>query len=289
MSILVTDPDGSPRPRLHPSPVGDSPNNLSNPSDPSNPSNRDPRPIIWFDIDNCLYSKDAGVDDLMKEKIENYFEKIGIPSDESRILRHRYYTDYGLAIRGLVRHHKVDPLDYDAQCDAALPLENVLKPDPERQHLLRDIDRSRFRVWALTNAYVNHATRVLRLLGLAEYFESVVSCDYTATAGTFSCKPEPAYYREALAAANATPDQCYFVDDSALNIKGAHALGWGKCVLFDEHGDQRPKLGGIDEQATSTTPTGTGSDFQQSGEVRVVGRFTDLRQVWKEVFVQGSG
>ncbi|SCV73748.1 BQ2448_6178 [Microbotryum intermedium] len=251
-------------------------------------SNHDPRPIIWFDIDNCLYSKDAGVDELMKEKIEKYFEKIGIPSDESRMLRHRYYTEYGLAIRGLVRHHKVDPLDYDAQCDAALPLENVLKPDPERQQLLRDIDRSKFRVWALTNAYVNHATRVLRLLGLADYFEAVVSCDYTATAGSFSCKPEPAYYNEALAAANATPAQCYFVDDSALNIKGAHVLGWAKCVLFDEHGDQRPKLGVIDGQGTPTTSTSIWSDLRSGVEVKVVSRFTDLREVWKEVFVQDS-
>lgn len=93
----------------------------------------------------------------------------------------RYYTEYGLAIRGLVRHHQVDrewlrclslevtprcprslilaltctALDYDAQCDAALPLETVLKPSAEMQALLKDIDRSRFRVWALTNAYYN--------------------------------------------------------------------------------------------------------------------------------------
>lgn len=46
-------------------------------------------------------------------------------------------------------------LDYDRQCDAALPLETVLRPDPNMQALLRDIDRTKFQVWALTNAYYN--------------------------------------------------------------------------------------------------------------------------------------
>lgn len=39
----------------------------------------------------------------------------------------------------------------------------------------------------------------------------------------------------------------YFVDDSALNIKGAHALRWGHCVLFDEHGNETEKLGGLEK------------------------------------------
>lgn len=53
-----------------------------------------------------------------------------------------------------MRHHKVDPLDYDKHCDASLPLETVLKVDSELQHLLASIDREKCHVWALTNAYV---------------------------------------------------------------------------------------------------------------------------------------
>lgn len=49
-----------------------------------------------------------------------------------------------------------------------------------------------------------------------------------------------------LASGSVPPSQIYFVDDSALNIKGAHSLKWGHCVLFDETGDQREKLGGLE-------------------------------------------
>ena len=53
----------------------------------------------------------------------------------------------------------IDPLDFDEKCDASLPLETMLSPDPRVRKLLEDIDRSKCRVWALTNAY-----RTVRLM-----------------------------------------------------------------------------------------------------------------------------
>lgn len=47
----------------------------------------------------------------------------------------------------------LDPLDFDQKCDGSLPLETMIKPDPELRKLMQDIDRSKTRVWALTNAY----------------------------------------------------------------------------------------------------------------------------------------
>ncbi|KAI5481127.1 pyrimidine 5'-nucleotidase [Pseudohyphozyma bogoriensis] len=231
----------------------------------------DDRPVIWFDLDNCVYSKKSGISEMMKEKIGSYFKRLGLPPDEAAQLHHHYYTEYGLAIRGLVRHHQVDPLDYDEQCDAALPLENVLHENKELKEMLDSVDRSKFRVWALTNAYKNHATRVLSLIGLQDCFEGVVSCDYGA--GEFFCKPEKEYYAAALTAAGSPdPSKCYFVDDSALNMKGANAVGWAKLALFDELGDESRKLNGLDKE----------------GKVSVIGDILELRKVWSEVFVQGS-
>lgn len=36
-----------------------------------------------------------------------YFLGLGIPDDEATELHHKYYTQYGLALRGLARHHNV--------------------------------------------------------------------------------------------------------------------------------------------------------------------------------------
>lgn len=58
----------------------------------------------------------------------------------------------------------------------ALPLEDLLGPNPSVRALIENIDTSRFRVIALTNAYKTHALRVLRILKLDDLFEGVVSC-----------------------------------------------------------------------------------------------------------------
>lgn len=56
------------------------------------------------------------------------------------------------AVKLLILYH-VDPFDFDTKCDGSLPLEKMLSPDPRMRKLLKDIDRSKCRVWALTNAY----------------------------------------------------------------------------------------------------------------------------------------
>lgn len=48
-----------------------------------------------------------------------------------------------------------DPLDFDKKCDGSLPLEDMIKPDASVRQLFLDIDRSKVRVWGLTNAYVH--------------------------------------------------------------------------------------------------------------------------------------
>lgn len=54
-----------------------------------------------------------------------------------------------------------DTLDFNQRCDGSLPLETMLKPDPTVRKLLQDIDRSKTRVWGLTNAYVTVSSLVL--------------------------------------------------------------------------------------------------------------------------------
>ncbi|TNY22415.1 Haloacid dehalogenase-like hydrolase-domain-containing protein [Rhodotorula diobovata] len=247
--------------------------------------------VVFFDIDNCLYSKDAGVAEMMKGKIRAYFRRLGLSDEEAKDLHSHYYREYGLAIRGLVRHHAVDALDYDKHCDAALPLDEVLKDDPRLRKLLSDIDRDKCHVWALTNAYKIHATRVLKLLGIADQFEGVISCDYGA--GEFSCKPEAAFFLDALEHVSTPPppaSSLYFVDDSALNVRGAHALGWRHCVLFDEGGAEEGRLGGLDKVPGSPPATGTadgdagGGAAEGSPQVSVVHDLEELRSLWREIF-----
>jgi pyrimidine and pyridine-specific 5'-nucleotidase len=125
-------------------------------------------------------------------------------------LHMRYYKDYGLAIEGLVRHHKVDALEYNEKVDDALPLEDIMSPDPKLRKLLKDLDTSKVKPWLFTNAYINHGRRVVKLLGIEDMFEGITYCDYSAA--RFLCKPSPDMFKKAMAEAGVTsPEDCYFV------------------------------------------------------------------------------
>lgn len=166
-------------------------------------------------------------------------------------MHQRYYKDYGLAIEGLVRHHKVEPLVYNSKVDDALPLEDVLKPDADLRKLLEDIDLSKVRLWLFTNAYITHGKRVVKLLGLDDLFEGITYCDYAAS--RFICKPSTEMFERAQRDAGITSAEKSFIigrheqslvalimesslqrsEDSAMNCRAADALGWTTVHLVE--------------------------------------------------------
>ncbi|PAV20862.1 pyrimidine 5-nucleotidase [Pyrrhoderma noxium] len=243
-----------------------------------NGTTQDDRVIVWFDIDNTLYSASSKIADAMGQRIHNYFTGLGLEEEEASVMHLKYYKTYGLALRGLVRHHGVDTLDFDRRCDQTLPLENMIKPNPTLRKLLEDIDRSKARVWALTNAYVVHARRVLKILEIEDLFEGVVYCDYQEK--DFFCKPEPEFFHAAMRKAGISdPAKCYFIDDSATNINAACKLNWGHCIHFCEKGLETTE-GGVRKMILGTLDLST-TDL---GKKSQIDSLEDLREVWSEIF-----
>ncbi|KXJ86142.1 Haloacid dehalogenase-like hydrolase-domain-containing protein [Microdochium bolleyi] len=198
------------------------------------PNGTDSRPVFFFDIDNCLYPRSTKVHDLMADLIDKYFATyLGVDEKEAIRLHQEYYRDYGLAIEGLVRHHQMDPLDYNAKVDDALPLEGLITPNPQLRRLLEDIDTTKVRLWLFTNAYVTHGKRVVKLLGIDDLFEGLTYCDYSQI--PIICKPQRDMFTKAMKEAGVErPEDCYFVDDSYSNCVGAQAYGWTAAHLVEE-------------------------------------------------------
>ncbi|GJN66910.1 hypothetical protein PCL_12750 [Purpureocillium lilacinum] len=192
------------------------------------------KPVLFFDIDNCLYPRSTRVHDIMAELIDQYFVKhLDIPFDEAVRLHKEYYTNYGLAIEGLVRHHQIDPLDYNAKVDDALPLEDIIKPNPELRRLLEDIDKSKVTMWLFTNAYVTHGKRVVKLLGIDDLFDGLTFCDYAQQ--PLICKPHEEMYKKGMREAGVERvEDCFFVDDSYSNCVKAKEFGWTAAHLVED-------------------------------------------------------
>ncbi|EMD62320.1 hypothetical protein GGP41_002150 [Bipolaris sorokiniana] len=199
------------------------------------------KPVFFFDIDNCLYPKSLEIHRMMSELIDKFFQDhLSLSQQDANELHFRYYREYGLAIEGLVRHHKVDALEYNSKVDDALPLEDVIKPNPELRKLIEDIDTSKVRLWLFTNAYINHGKRVVKLLQIDDLFEGITYCDYGSE--KFYCKPHAEMFEKAMAEAGIkSNEKCYFVDDSYINCKAAEERGWKTAHLLDEK-DPAPEV-----------------------------------------------
>ncbi|KAF2965498.1 hypothetical protein GQX73_g8080 [Xylaria multiplex] len=226
-----------------------------------------PKKVFFFDIDNCLYPASAKVHHRMADLIHDYFEKhLNLSHEDAVDLHSRYYQNYGLAIGGLMRYHDVDPLHFNSEVDDALPLEDLIQPRIDLIRLLQDIDRSKVRLWLFTNAYVNHARRVVKILGVDKMFDGVTYCDYTTL--PFVSKPQEEMYAKAMMEAGAhNMEDCYFVDDNYKNCNMAEKLGWNSAHLVEE-GMPIPA-----EQASR----------------HQIRHLEDLRQAFPHLFKTGSG
>jgi len=233
---------------------------------------------VFFDIDDTLYSSRFKIAPAMVERVHAYIVSLGISDEKAYELRSQYYTQYGLTLRGLRRHHGVDPLVYDKECDGSLPLEDMLSPDPCTRKLLEDIDRSKCRVWAFTNAYRLHAERVLEILKLRDQIEGIVYCDYDEKNEDLLCKPEPAFYHRAMSHAGVSdPSKCLFVDDNLNNVKAARGVGWIRSVHFREHApDTEARATHTDKDQKTINKDGT----------PIISNLQQLREVWPDIFLQ---
>jgi len=212
-------------------------------------------------------------------KVHAYIVSLGFSDEKASKLRTQYLTQYGLTVRGLRCEHSIDPMDFEAKCFASLPLEDMLSPDPLTKELLADIDRSKCRVWAFTNAYRTHAERVLQALNLHDQIEGVVFCDYNEDDMIY--KPESASYHRAMNQAGVRdPAKCLFVDDSLSNVKSARRVGWIRSVHFREHGPIT-----LQEPAVNHTPTDQAKGPIEEG-IPIINNLQQLRNVWPDIFVQ---
>lgn len=207
-------------------------------------SHQDDRPIFFFDIDNCLYPKSTKVHDHMARLINEFVvNHLSLSPEEGYTLHQKYYKDYGLAIEGLSRHHKIDPLVFNKEVDDALPLDELLKPDPAVRAVLESFDKTKVKMWLFTNAHITHGQRVVKLLGIEDLFEGLTYCDYSQK--PLVPKPLPAMFEKAEKEAKTKDyDNIYFVDDSWLNCKDAYKRGWKNTVHLVE-----PQVPDPEEQA----------------------------------------
>jgi putative hydrolase of the HAD superfamily len=180
---------------------------------------KEPITAILFDLDNTLYPLSAGLTTAIDERMTAYVQRHkGVSLEQALALRQDYMANHGSTLRGLQMTDKVDPDDYlrdvhDIAYESFLAIDEALDGELAA---LGDVRKAIF-----TNAPLEHAERVLRLLGIARHFEQVFDIRFM----DFRAKPDPYAYERALDALGAEAARTLLVEDTARNLPPARALG----------------------------------------------------------------
>lgn len=172
-----------------------------------------------FDLDETLYAPGNGLWPMLGARMNIFIHtRLGIPMDEVEELREKYYHTYGTSLRGLQINHGIDANDYlDFVHD--VEVSDYIHPDEKLQRILEQIPGHKV---IFTNANRKHSTRVLKALGVEQFFSSIID---VVDMDPF-CKPYPEAFHTAMKlVGDLNPSHYILFDDSINNVRTAMDLG----------------------------------------------------------------
>ncbi len=111
-----------------------------------------------------------------------------------------------------------------------------LLPMEGMEELIRDLKNAGYGIYLLSNASVRQHEYWPRIPCASLFDGTLISCDVG------SIKPEKAIYQAFLEKFHLEPQECFFVDDSAVNVEGGCRLGMKGAVFHGDAEELRQKL-----------------------------------------------
>ncbi len=191
---------------------------------------------VWvFDLDNTLYPASCNLFDQVRVRIGEFIaERFALDIEEARALQRRYFLKYGTTLRGLMTVDGVPPEEF---------LEFVhdidMTPVPPSPDLNTSLDALDGRKLIFTNGSAAHAEQVMDRLGVTRHFEAIIDI----VASEYVPKPDRRPYDRMIAAHGIDPKSAVMVEDMAVNLVPAHAMGMTTVWVRTEHEWTGPKPG----------------------------------------------
>jgi putative hydrolase of the HAD superfamily len=188
-----------------------------------------------FDLDNTLYPANSRLFDEISRRMTAFIaERFDLAPDAARSKQRDFFLRYGTTLRGLMVEHGADPepyLDYVHKIDIG-----VVAANPA---LGERLARLPGRKLVFTNASRIHAERMLDRIGITAHFEGIfdiADADYVP-------KPDKTSYAIMLKRHGVTAGSACMIEDIAVNLGPAKALGMTTVWLEGEIEWARPKGG----------------------------------------------
>ncbi|ACT49722.1 pyrimidine 5'-nucleotidase [Methylovorus glucosotrophus] len=177
------------------------------------------RPIWIFDLDDTLHDASAHIFPHLNRAMTQYImDTLALGEAEAHALRQRYWRIYGATLKGLMRHHGTDPYHFLVRTHELMNLPDMVVHAKRLRHALLRLPGRKV---VFTNAPMQYALRVLKLIGVEDMFEIVHSVESTR----FHPKPSVRGFQSLLRTLRGRPGQCIMVEDNLPALRTARRLG----------------------------------------------------------------
>ncbi|MDO9366870.1 MAG: pyrimidine 5'-nucleotidase [Methylotenera sp.] len=175
---------------------------------------------IWiFDLDDTLHNASAHIFPIMNRAMTRYMmEALDLDEPAAHKMRQHYWRIYGATLKGLMRHHDIDPHHFLNETHRFENLPELVIQAKRLRHMLQGLSGRKL---VFTNAPRNYAIRVLELLGVDDIFELIFSVESTR----FHAKPSTRGFQKLLKAIKAKASDCIMLEDSLPALMTAKRLG----------------------------------------------------------------
>jgi putative hydrolase of the HAD superfamily len=150
-------------------------------------------------------------------------DHLDLNEHDAHTLRRHYWRIYGATMKGLTRHHGIDPQHFLHITHQFPELEQMVVRSQRLRHC---IQRLPGRKVVFTNAPMRYALRVLNLMGIEGLFDQIFSVESSG----FHPKPSFRGFARMLDAIRAKPQDCVMLEDNPEALMTAKRLGM-KTVL----------------------------------------------------------
>lgn len=175
---------------------------------------------VWvFDLDDTLHNASAHIFPVMNRAMTQYImDSLNLAEHEAHTLRQHYWRIYGATLKGLIRHHGTNPHHFLQQTHHFDNLHEMVIQTKRLRHMLQSLSGRKL---VFTNAPRDYAMRVLKLLGIEDLFELVLSVESTK----FHAKPSVRGFQHLLRTIRTNPSDCIMLEDNLPALMTAKKLG----------------------------------------------------------------
>ncbi|MBF95912.1 MAG: hypothetical protein CFH34_00371 [Alphaproteobacteria bacterium MarineAlpha9_Bin4] len=172
---------------------------------------------LLIDLDNTIYSESSKIFSQIDVKMKNFISaKLNVSKKEAYTIQKKYFMENGTTLRGLMLYHNIEPEHF-------LKYVHKIKLDSIKKNfaLKDEMKRFRGRKIIFTNGTTEHATRVLKRVGVFKEINKI----FDIKDANYIPKPDKKTYKKIVNKFNLIPHNTIMIDDIKVNLITAKKMG----------------------------------------------------------------